>query len=88
MGENIRSIKNVDEKTWKTFKAEATKHGMTMGEFLTRLVSEHRKREKRNNWDEILSYKESITKKEAEEIKRKAEKLRKDFKTREYDPDA
>ena len=34
-------IKNVDEESWRIFKAEAAMHGMKLGEFFSKLVREY-----------------------------------------------
>ena len=76
------TIKKVDRESWKTFKIEATKHEMQLGEFFSRLVKEHKEKEAENNWDDILESKKILTRKQAEEIKKYTEEFRKGFEFR------
>ena len=73
------SVKSVDKEAWKSIKVEATKHEMQIGEFLGFLINEHKFLEADNNWDAILKSKPTLTKKDADEIKKHAENFRKGF---------
>ncbi|HKZ50002.1 MAG TPA: hypothetical protein VJ110_03290 [Candidatus Nanoarchaeia archaeon] len=65
-----RLIKNVDEKSWRSLKAEAAKHGKPIGKFLAYLVEEHTKIEsKKSNWEEILKVGKILTDEEARKVK-------------------
>lgn len=46
-------IKNIDEEDWRHFKAEAAKHGMKAGDFLSKILKDHEESCK-SNWEEIL----------------------------------
>ena len=64
-------IKSVDENVWNEFRAESIKHNMKMGEFLSRLVHEHKNKENiKNAWKIIENGKASISNKEAQEVKK------------------
>ena len=74
-------VKDVNPKSWHEIKMEATKHGMKIGEFLSFLIKEYKKREKKSAWHYIFNAKKRLTDKEAEAIKKS---IHKDFET-EYD---
>ena len=48
------SIKDINEHEWRTFKGEAIKHGLKVGEFFSTLVQEHKGKCQEGNWDKIL----------------------------------
>ena len=73
------SIKSVEKEAWKSIKVEAARHEMQIGEFLGFLINEHKNLERENNWDAILKSKPTLTKKDADEIKKHAENFRKGF---------
>lgn len=73
-------IKNVDSELWNRFKTGAAKHGLAMNQYLAILIEEHENRE--NSWNNIISRAGKITEKEAEELRRRAKTLRKDFSFR------
>lgn len=85
MTNQTTSIKGVDRETWRLFKAEAARHGMPMGKFLSDVVKEHAMNESKNNWNEILEYAGSISGEEARRMKKEAAKMRKSFSLRHYD---
>lgn len=85
MIKSTTALKGVDREAWKLFKAEAAKHGMTMGEFFSEMVKEHAMKEEKSNWDAILGFAGSISGKEAREMRRKARKIRTDFSLRSHD---
>ncbi len=37
----VATIKGVDDDTWRMFKSEAARHGVTMGEFFNRVITMH-----------------------------------------------
>jgi hypothetical protein len=64
-------IKNVRPKSWLRLKSEAAKHGLTISEFLEKLLEAHMKMEKnRTNWDLITGPRKPISKTDAELLKR------------------
>lgn len=66
-----RLIKNVDEKVWREFRAEAAKHGCRAGDFLARLVKEHKRTEakKAKAWEHVLSGKKHLSAADAASMK-------------------
>ncbi len=49
-------IKNVDEHSWLELKGEAAHHKLKVGEFISYLVKEHKRieRKKKNAWEYVL----------------------------------
>ena len=63
----VKTIKNVDERTWGEFKHLAARNKVKLGTFFKSLVHNH---ERRNNsfWDTILNCERILSDKEAEEM--------------------
>ncbi|MBS3066331.1 hypothetical protein J4205_00775 [Candidatus Pacearchaeota archaeon] len=78
----IRSIKNVDEETWREFKAIAAKNNVKMSSLLKIMIKEFEKNSK-DFWNEILNGEKLMSDKEAEEMKILTIKLRKEKGFRE-----
>ena len=72
-----KCIKNVDEETWKDFRALALKNNMKMSILLKIMVSEFEKNSK-DFWRVILSRKKSLTDEEADDIENIVKKMRKE----------
>ena len=72
-----KSIKDVDEETWKDFRALAIKNNIKMSILLKLMVDEFEKNSK-NLWREVLSKKRSLTDKEADDIEKIVKKMRKE----------
>ena len=72
-----KCIKDVDEETWKDFRALAIKNNMKMSILLKIMVSEFEKNSK-DFWREILSRKKSLTDEEADDIENIVKKMRKE----------
>ncbi|MFH0700838.1 MAG: hypothetical protein V2A62_00210 [Candidatus Woesearchaeota archaeon] len=76
-------IKNIDEEEWRTFKVESVRHRLKMGDFFNKLVSEHEKRCKESNWENILlgekKLKGALERKDLDKIKAE---FRESFKMR------
>jgi hypothetical protein len=72
-----KCIKDVDEETWKDFRALAVKNNMKMSILLKIMVSEFEKNS-RDFWGEILSRKKSLSEEEAENIEDIVKKMRKE----------
>ena len=72
-----KCIKDVDEETWKDFRALAIKNNMKMSILLKIMVSEFEKNSK-DFWKEILSRKKSLTDEEADDIENIVKKMRKE----------
>ena len=64
-------IKNVDKNTWDELKAEASLHKMHLAPFLSYLIKEHKKieRKKADAWDHILEGEKTLASKDATAIK-------------------
>lgn len=64
-------LKSVDAESWTEFKLESHRHGLKMGEFLSYLLRQHKKIEKRKRtgWDYVLSRKKRLSDHEAGAIK-------------------
>ena len=60
----IRSIKNVDDETWKEFKALAIKNNLKMSVLLKMMVNKFENEEK-GFWKNILNRKKNLTEEEA-----------------------
>ena len=64
----IRSIKDVDEETWREFKALAAKNNLKMSLLLKMMVNKFEE-EGKDFWKKILNRKINLSNKEAEEMK-------------------
>ncbi len=72
-----KCIKDVDEDTWKEFRALAVKNNIKMSILLKIMVNEFEKNSK-DFWREILSRKKSLTNEEAEDMENIVKKMRKE----------
>ena len=72
-----RTIRDVDEKTWRKLKIMSAEHNAKMGELVKRMADEYEKRSK-DVWKHILDHEKLITDKEAEEMLNTVKKLRKE----------
>lgn len=76
-------IKNVNSEEWSEFKSESAIHGMKAGEFLSKLVKEHKERCRESNWNRVLHGKKTLKHLISEKEMAKSRKLfREDFKLR------
>lgn len=73
----IRTIKDVDEETWKMLKEMASKRRLKMGTMLKEITTEYKKRPS-DSWDKILYAKPILTKKEAVAMLKTIDGLRKE----------
>ncbi|MFH1722559.1 MAG: hypothetical protein ABH950_08160 [Candidatus Altiarchaeota archaeon] len=73
-------IKKVDEKAWRRFKAKAAENNLTLGRYFGEIVE--KKESRKGTLEHILSREPTLSKKEAEEMKKASENFRKDFKMR------
>lgn len=73
----IRTIKNVDEETWKLIREISRKEKLKMGSLLKEMVNEY-KSKRSPAWDRILLSKPILTKKEAEGMLKTVKKFRKE----------
>ncbi|MBS3072323.1 hypothetical protein J4477_00635 [Candidatus Pacearchaeota archaeon] len=65
----IKTIKNVNEETWREFIVIVAKNNVKMSALLKMMVKEFEKNNK-NFWNEILNGEKLMTDREAEEMKR------------------
>lgn len=73
----IKTIKDVDEETWKTLKEMAGRRRLKMGTLLKEITMGYKKRPS-DSWDKILHSKTILTKREAEAMLKTVAKLRKE----------
>jgi hypothetical protein len=74
-----KCIKNVDEETWKKFKAMSVEYNMNMSELLKNMINEQKKKVKKDNkrfWNEILNHKKTLDENEAKVMEEFTRKLR------------
>ena len=78
-------IRNVDDETWNSIKADALKHDMNIGDYIKFLFAQHTAQES-NNWDKILYGKRHVklSNHEWNQIKKTTAEDRKRFKFREF----
>jgi len=74
----VKTIKDVDEETWREFKAIAAKNNVRMSSLLRIMIKEFEKNSK-NFWNEILNGEKLMNDKEAEEMKILTIRLRKEL---------
>lgn len=76
-------IKNVNKEDWLSFKSESAMHEMKAGEFLGKIVKEHKLKCKDGNWDNVLhgekNLKGILTRRDAKELR---ETFREEFSLR------
>ena len=72
-----RTIKGVDDETWKLLKETANKRRLKMGTLLKEISMAYKKRPS-DSWNQILYGKRVITKKEAEALLKMVKELRKE----------
>lgn len=74
----VRTIKDVDEETWKMIREIARREKLKMGFLLKEMIKEY-KWKPSASWNKILNTKPILTKKEAEAMLRTVTKLRKEY---------
>ena len=77
-----RSIKGVDEDTWRKFKELSVKNNLKMS-FLLKMMVDKFEAEGRNFWKKILSGEKNLTDKEAEKMMKVVFESRKEYGFRE-----
>ncbi len=77
MGE-VKTIKEVDDKTWYRFKILANQNKMKLGRFFKEMLEEY---EEKNDptWERILAGEKILLDQEAEELSKTLKKLRKEY---------
>jgi hypothetical protein len=73
----VKTIKNVDDETWKLMKEAAKREKLKMGALLKEMISEH-KTKPAKAWNIILNGKPLLTEREAIEMLKTVAKLRKE----------
>ncbi len=71
----VRTIKDVDEETWRFLKEMARRRGLKMGTFLKEIALGYRKRPS-DSWSKILHAKPILSKKDAEGMLRAVAEMR------------
>lgn len=73
----IRTIKDVDDETWRKLKMLSAEHDATMGKIIKKITDDYEERNKKF-WNSILKGERYLTDKEAEEHEALVKKLRKE----------
>jgi len=73
----IKCIKDVDEETWRNFRALAIKNKIKMSILLKIMIDEFEKNNKKF-WEEILYGEKLMSDKDAEEMSKITKKMRKE----------
>mgnify|MGYP001351857881 CR=1 FL=1 len=75
-------IKNVNDKDWRLFKAEAIKNDLKIGEMFNKLVEGTIDKKGKSNWDEVLYGKNKLNILTQKDLKKIRTEFRKNFKLR------
>jgi len=78
----IKTIRNVDEETWRNFKMLASKLGLSMSILLKMMVKEFGKNNKKF-WRELFNIGKLLSDEEAEDMIKISERLREERGFRE-----
>ncbi|MBI4146382.1 hypothetical protein HY489_03525 [Candidatus Woesearchaeota archaeon] len=78
------AIKNVKKETWLKFKSESVRHGLKMGEFFEKLVTEHKVKEQshKDAWNQIFMRKPLLRGKDVGEFRKVLAEFREGFDVR------
>jgi len=76
--ETVKTIKNVDDKTWAQFKSIAAQNNAKAGQMFELLVDEYQKHAK-GWWERVLSRKPVLSKEECDELEASMKKMRKEY---------
>ncbi len=69
----VRTIKDIDEDSWATFKSLAAKNKMKMGDMFKEMIESYN-----NSWNTVFNNNRIFSEKEAEEIKKIVASARKE----------
>lgn len=72
-----KTIKDVNEKTWRKLRMLSAEHNVRMGKLLEKMAEDYEKRSK-EFWKIILKGERILTDKEAEDLKAVSKALRKE----------
>ncbi|MFA4820500.1 MAG: hypothetical protein WC613_06110 [Candidatus Aenigmatarchaeota archaeon] len=73
-----RTIRDVDEETWKKLKIMSAEHDATMGIILKKITDDYEERNK-EFWNKILKGEKYLTDKEAKDHEALVKKMRKEY---------
>ncbi len=73
----VKTIKDIDENTWNTFKELAAKNNVRLGSFFKTMVKEYEKNTE-SPWKAILSQKRILRSKDALELEKAVKEVRKE----------
>ena len=76
--EATRTMKGIDDTTWKEFKTLAKSKKLTSGELFRYMIHTFEKRNTEEAWNKILNRKPSLTEKEADDMQKKVKEWRKE----------
>lgn len=74
----IRTIRNIDNETWRKFKNLAEKNNINMGNLLKIMINNFKKNSE-EFWEEILNEEKNLSNQEAEKILEISKKSRKEY---------
>ncbi len=75
---DVKTIKDVDEKTWAEFKSLAARNRLKLGVCFKLLIKEHEKTSK-DFWKNLLDGEKIFSDKEAAEMKEVVKKIRNEY---------
>ncbi|MAE49389.1 hypothetical protein CMI48_01030 [Candidatus Pacearchaeota archaeon] len=73
----VKTIRNVNEETWRELKTLAAKRRVPLGTLLKNMITEYKK-ETNNAWDAILNTEKIISDEEAEDLEEITKGMRKE----------
>ena len=73
----LKTIRDVDERTWSQLKSLAAEHRVTLG-ILLKMMVENYKRKSSESWDQILNGKKTLSESEATILEKTTKELRKE----------
>ena len=74
----VKTIKNIDERTWGEFKHLAARNKVELGTFFKNLVHNYERRSTLF-WDTILNNEKILSDREAEEMEAATKRVRKEY---------
>ena len=75
---NLRTIRNVDDDTWKELKGLSKRYRLPIGRFLSKMIDGY-KNKADEQWDRILSSGKILSDKEADEMQKIVVRMRKEY---------
>jgi len=74
---NVKTIKDIDETTWATFKSYAAKNNIKLGPFFKMLIEEYETKSE-EFWKKILDGKKILSDQEAAALEKTVKAVRKE----------